>query len=192
MTVAMSATDRRHSILEAALLCFLEKGYRATSIADIRERSGASTGSIYHFFAGKGALAESLLRQALSGQTAAAPASVADAESHIKASVYGLVLWGLTNPSHLRFMDEVRSLAFHDDELMGVRKLLLDGQAAGAAQFQAMQEVGAVRNLPFALAQALMHGPAYAYLRQAPETETAEAERIAAILAEEAWQSVRA
>ncbi len=123
MTVAMSATDRRHSILEAALLCFLEKGYRATSIADIRERSGASTGSIYHFFAGKGALAESLLRQALSSQTAAAPASVADAESHIKASVYGLVLWGLTNPSHLRFMDEVRSLAFHDDELMGVRKL---------------------------------------------------------------------
>ncbi|HTO27428.1 MAG TPA: TetR family transcriptional regulator, partial [Devosia sp.] len=44
--------DRRRQILDAALSAFLERGYAATSIADIRARSGASTGSIYHFFAG--------------------------------------------------------------------------------------------------------------------------------------------
>ena len=59
--------DRRRQILDAALASFLEKGYAATSIADIRARSGASTGSIYHFFSGKGALAEALLREAVAG-----------------------------------------------------------------------------------------------------------------------------
>ncbi len=49
----LTGDERRRSILEAALDCFLEKGYIATTINDIREASGATTGSIYHFFDGK-------------------------------------------------------------------------------------------------------------------------------------------
>ena len=59
----MSTPDRRQAILDAALASFVARGYLATSISDIRAASGASTGSIYHFFAGKGALAEALLRE---------------------------------------------------------------------------------------------------------------------------------
>ena len=42
----LTGDERRESILEAALGCFLEKGYIATTINDIREASGATTGSI--------------------------------------------------------------------------------------------------------------------------------------------------
>ena len=42
----LTGDERRESILEAALSCFLEKGYIATTINDIREASGATTGSI--------------------------------------------------------------------------------------------------------------------------------------------------
>src|SRR5205814_7423752 len=45
--------ERRRAILEAALRCFSEQGYEATTLGQIRERSGASTGSIYHLFASK-------------------------------------------------------------------------------------------------------------------------------------------
>lgn len=187
----MTKPDRRAAILDAALDCFLAKGYRATSIADIRARSGASTGSIYHFFAGKGAVAEALLRQSVSGWAALSGAA-GTAEAEIKASVKGLVLWGLAHPDQARFLDEVRGLALADPELATVRSLIEVGQAEAAARFGAMQAAGAVRPLPFALAHALMLGPAYSYLREARATPPAEAERLADLFADAAWQAVRA
>ena len=66
----MQTPDRRRQILDAALACFLERGYLGTTIADIRRRSGATTGSIYHFFDGKGALAQALLTDAIVGWSA--------------------------------------------------------------------------------------------------------------------------
>ena len=50
---------------------------------------------------------------------------------------------------------------------------------------------GAVRNLPFAIAHSLMLGPVYGYLRQAPPTAPDQAERIADLFADAAWQAVR-
>jgi len=48
---------RRREIIQAALACFSEAGFAATSMADIRRRSNASTGSIYHHFRSKEQLA---------------------------------------------------------------------------------------------------------------------------------------
>lgn len=45
--------ERRRTILEAALRCFLRTGYQQTSMADIIAESGLSTGAIYSYFAGK-------------------------------------------------------------------------------------------------------------------------------------------
>lgn len=44
---------RRAQIIEAAISCFLEKGYTNTSMSDIIKASGLSSGSIYSHFAGK-------------------------------------------------------------------------------------------------------------------------------------------
>lgn len=183
--------DRRREILDAALSCFLDAGYLATSMSDIRRRSGASTGSIYHFFAGKAAIAEALLRQALAGWYELSQAHHDTAEEEIKSSVRGLVLWGLANPKQARFLDELRGLALHDPELGNIRNLLEAGHSAAAARFAQMQASGAARNLPFSIAHALMLGPAYSYLRQAPPLSSDEASRIADLFADAAWQAVR-
>jgi AcrR family transcriptional regulator len=45
--------DTRHRIVDAALQLFWTKGYASTSIADILEKAGANSGSLYHFFPGK-------------------------------------------------------------------------------------------------------------------------------------------
>ncbi|MGB3339443.1 MAG: helix-turn-helix domain-containing protein [Devosia sp.] len=187
--------DRRREILDAALSAFLEKGYAATSIADIRARSGASTGSIYHFFSGKGALAEALLHEAVSGwarQSTAALDPAASPEAALKASVRGLMLWGFSHPEQFRFMDEIRTLAPTDPDFSAVRDLLDDGQAVAAGQYGRMIMAGAVRNIPFSIAYALMLGPAYAYLRRAGTVSAAEAGRVAELFAGAAWDSVRA
>lgn len=44
---------RRAQIIEAAVACFLERGYTNTSMSDIIKASGLSSGSIYSHFTGK-------------------------------------------------------------------------------------------------------------------------------------------
>ncbi|GAA4485722.1 hypothetical protein GCM10023094_41010 [Rhodococcus olei] len=47
------AQSTRRAVLDAAGAVFAEKGYEASSIAELVERSGISVGSIYHHFGGK-------------------------------------------------------------------------------------------------------------------------------------------
>src|SRR4051812_46666617 len=60
MVLATPTTDRKQAILDAALATFLEKGVLATTIDDVRERSGASVGSIYHHYGSKEGIAAAL------------------------------------------------------------------------------------------------------------------------------------
>jgi len=73
-------SERRRSILDASLRCFLHHGIEAATIEQICDASGASSGSIYHHFGSKGAIAialyveglqelDVLYRQAIAGQT---------------------------------------------------------------------------------------------------------------------------
>lgn len=190
----MTQPDRRQQILAAALAAFLERGYLGTSISDIRKASGASTGSIYHFFEGKGALAEALLREAVAGWSAEVERELGSrdaAEAGIRAAVGGLVRWGTANPGHLRFMDEIRTLAATGSELARVEAMLAEGQALGERQYRAWADKGEVRPLPWPVAHSLMLGPAYNYMRLVGRSGAA-APDAAAVLAEAAWQAVRA
>src|SRR3954451_20796575 len=60
MVLAATTTNRKQAILDAALGAFLEKGVLATTIDDVRERSGASVGSIYHHYGSKEGIAAAL------------------------------------------------------------------------------------------------------------------------------------
>src|SRR6266566_8365174 len=59
------SAGRRSRILEAALACFNERGFTATTIEEICQRSGASVGSVYHHFGGKEGLAAALYVEGL-------------------------------------------------------------------------------------------------------------------------------
>ncbi len=184
--------DRRTAILDAALACFLEEGYVATSIADIRKRSGASTGSIYHFFEHKGALALALVERAVSGWSAASARALdpaATTEESIKASVAGLVIWGLANPAQLRFLDEIRTLAQSDQTFAPVSDTFARGSAVARERYSGFVARGEVRDLPWPLAHALMLGAAYDFLRLADASSAPP--DAADLLAEAAWAAVR-
>ncbi len=189
----MTTPDRRQQILEAALASFLERGYLATSISDIRQGSGASTGSIYHFFSGKGALAEALLREAVAGWSTEVERErngATGAEASIKAGTGGLVRWGTANPGHLRFMDEIRTLAATGTELATVEAMLAEGQALGEKQYRAWAKAGEVRTLPWPVAHSLMLGPAYNYMRLVGRSGKPSRDA-PTLLAEAAWQAVQ-
>ncbi len=54
--------DRRESILDAALLCFVERGFHGTAIPQIAEKADIAAGTIYHYFDSKEALVNALYR----------------------------------------------------------------------------------------------------------------------------------
>jgi AcrR family transcriptional regulator len=53
--------ERVASLLEAAAVCFVEKGYDAATMTEIAGRAGAAIGSLYQFFPTKEALARALM-----------------------------------------------------------------------------------------------------------------------------------
>lgn len=48
-----AAAKRKGRILEAAVACFLERGYHQTGVRDIAKRAGVSLGNLYNYFPGK-------------------------------------------------------------------------------------------------------------------------------------------
>ena len=189
----LTGDQRRESILEAALGCFLEKGYIATTINDIREASGATTGSIYHFFDGKGALAMALLEDAMAGWSGESQSSSDTAEAVVKASAGGLVSWGLKNPELFRFTDEIRALSATAPEFAAIADNLAEGQGALSMSYAKFVKSRKVKDLPWPVAHSLILGPAYNYLRLAATGRArVAAKRAAELVADAAWAAVKA
>src|SRR5689334_5110829 len=51
--MASAEHETRERLLRAAMQLFWQKGYGSTSVADVLQRAGVNSGSLYHFFAGK-------------------------------------------------------------------------------------------------------------------------------------------
>lgn len=183
--------DRRRQILDAALRVFLRKGYGATRIEDIRKQSGASTGSVYHAFKGKEAIAGALFIEASEGWAEAADLRARrasrGAEGAIRAAVEGLIDWGLARPDLFRFMDDMRFLEARLSEAGEIG----ESPVFNAKAYRAHVARGEVRDIPWAVAHALILGPAHDYLRRGAGAILA-AEEDRRLLSEAAWEAVRA
>ncbi len=95
----ISASKKR--ILQSALTLFVEKGFFNTSIPDLVEHSGVSTGSIYHAFKDKEALATELMHHLLA-TIEAEQADILARHQTVKARYFALVEW------MLRFAEAIR------------------------------------------------------------------------------------
>lgn len=183
--------SRRDDILRAALAVFLERGFDGATLAAIRERSGASTGSIYHFFGGKAEIAIALLQQAISGWALAATDAAQSEKPReaIEASVRGLLAWGRENPALFGFMDDLLARSAASAEFAAVAGMLNSGRAAAGTLYAGWAKRGEVRDIPWDLAHALIMGPSYAFLRNRRQGAVSDAE--IAVLAKAAWKAVK-
>jgi AcrR family transcriptional regulator len=55
--------DKAESILQAALALFVERGFHGTTVPSVAERAGVAAGTIYHYFASKEALVNTLYKR---------------------------------------------------------------------------------------------------------------------------------
>ena len=159
-------------------------------MADIRKRSGATTGSIYHFYDGKGALARELLEESIAswGDATTRLTPSGSARDRVRGSVLGLIDWARTEPGQFRFLDELRALSRTHAELAASAERLAEGERTAAALYAFWTRAGEVRPLPYAVAHALMLGPAYEYAHSAGFADTdPQADHV---LADAAWAAV--
>lgn len=183
--------NRRQEILDAALEIFLERGFDSATMAAIRERSGASTGSIYHFFRGKAEMAAALLQMATSQWSLQSQEAglAGDPEQAVKASVAGFLGWGQNNPRLFAFMDDLLARSRFSQDFTPVGDLLDTGRKTASGVYAKWVEAKLVRDLSWNVAYALIMGPAYSILRNSAGAAIEQSDL--AEIVQSAWLSVR-
>ncbi|HYD80102.1 MAG TPA: TetR/AcrR family transcriptional regulator [Paucimonas sp.] len=186
---------RKQEILDAALHCFTENGIEATTIEMIRERSGASVGSMYHHFGSKESIAVALYADALDeyGEyQMALLARARDAEEGIKAIVHAYVDWISANPEKARFVLYSRGALAKSDAAGELASRTKNHVPEVVHWFKPYIESGRLKNLPREIYPSLITGPAHDYARLwlsgRAKTDLKEYREL---FAEAAWNAVK-
>jgi AcrR family transcriptional regulator len=193
---ATRSPDRRRAILDAALHCFVERGYAATTIEDVLRGSGASVGSVYHHFGSKERIAAALYLEALRDYQAGFLAVLdraADAESGIRAIPVYHLGWVREHPDLARFLFAERPPEVEQAGEAELREMNRATFGRVRAWMERQAQAGAMRRLPHALFYVILLGPCQElsrhWLAQRLRVDLKLAQRE---LGEAAWAALRA
>jgi AcrR family transcriptional regulator len=142
---ARRTTDRRRDLVRAAIRVFARKGFHAARVGDIAEEAGVAHGLLYHYFASKEDVLESIFRETWTRVVEQATVLEASGEplpDQLRgfASFY-LGTW-LSAPNLARVMIREVARSPHVGERVGV---LRDALAALRRMIEAAQARGDVR-----------------------------------------------
>lgn len=160
--------SRKEEILDAALACFTEHGIEATTIDMIRERSGASVGSMYHHFGNKESIAAALYIDALAEHNEYQQqllAKATSAEEGVKAIAFAYADWVSSNPVKARFVLYSRGVIAKSDKAGELQERTRKHVTAVQAWFKPFIENGSLKKLPLEVYGSLITGPAHDYAR---------------------------
>jgi AcrR family transcriptional regulator len=154
--------SRRQAILDAALTEFTAKGVAGTSIDDIRLRSGASVGSIYHHFGDKDGLAGALYIAGMSDYQAGFLATLARAagtRDGVEGAVRHHIEWIVDHRNLARYLllgRDASVVVASEQPLRAVnRRFFADVQSWTDPRMEA----GELRRLPIDVLTVLWIGP---------------------------------
>lgn len=160
---------RRRNILDTALALFLERGVSETTADDIRARSGASVGSLYHHFAGgKEEVAAALYLETIAEYQAGFLAELRrhrQAATGVRATVRYHLRWVETHRDAARFLFNYGDLELRspiDDELAQLNARLVTEVRNWATDVGAEE----LTNVPVDVATAIWIGPAQQFARR--------------------------
>lgn len=162
----MVTNSTRAAILSAAEAVFLEHGYSASAIAQIRQASGATTGSIYHFFGSKAGIALALWDERLAiarGFIRLKKSQTPQTRLHVMLRDF--LLWGRDHAGQFRLADELQGLAMSDPSFAPIREELEAQIEDFGKTYAGWVQLELVTDMPPHIAHALIFGPATAYLR---------------------------
>ncbi|MFI4919853.1 MAG: TetR/AcrR family transcriptional regulator [Legionellales bacterium] len=164
-----STNTRQLDILKAALHCFINEGVEATTIEMIREKSGASVGSLYHHFGNKEGIAAALYKEGLrqfSLQLQKALKEVSTIEDAIRCIIQANIDWIGTNPDWARFIFRNRRVLKDAKQESTFREEAILTQLTLITRLQALPDFKRLRTLPEPMYLPVLIGPVHEYARQ--------------------------
>jgi AcrR family transcriptional regulator len=191
-----AGTDgRRRQIIEAALACFSEIGYHDTTMEDIRTRSKASHGSIYHHFKSKEQLAAAVYLEGIRVYQAGMLDILAKSKS-AREGIFHLIerhlVWSRDNQTWARFMSDMRHATFMTESEGAIAEANAHFGRTIWAFMSRHIEAGALRSLPLEFYISVILGPCHEYSRQRLRRfSNADFTALASQFGEAAWQALR-
>ena len=187
--------DRRQDILNAALACFAEGGLEAVSIEMVRQRCGASVGSIYHHFGSKEGIIAALFFDILAEQSLSVQAPLTkarDVSAGVKALVQGYMDWVVVQPVRARFLFQARSVVAGGPRADELAAHARERNLALLAWFEPHRRAGALADIPCEVMPSLVMGPVQSYCRAwlAGNTGMPSPKKYRDVLALAAWKAV--
>lgn len=164
-----NSEQRRREILDAALECFSGRGFGASTMADIRERAGASTGSIYHHFKSKEQLAAELYLEGVRGMQQHGVSALLEHESTehgVCALVEGYLDWVGAHKKLAAFLFAMRNADFLEGVEQDLDRIQRDAIEAATDWFRSRMLAGELPNLSADVLRAILYGPAAHFARQ--------------------------
>ncbi|MCP3100364.1 TetR/AcrR family transcriptional regulator [Myxococcus sp. K15C18031901] len=161
--------SRKEDVLKAALECFLEAGFEGTTMAAIRARSGASTGSIYHLFESKDAIATALYLEVLEEYHEGALRELQrlpGAKEGVEALVRFHLEWALAHPKQARFLLVARRISAISGSEPGIRDQNRGTFGRLREWLQGHVQAGAIEPMSLDVFLAIVYSPAQELLRE--------------------------
>jgi len=160
--------SRKRAILDAALEVFLDKGLFEATIGDIRARSGASTGSLYHHFGGKEDIASTLYLEgieAIHARLDAVRESEPTTRGVIEGGVRAYLDWFAEHPRWGLFLFRAADAGFGGEARAEIRRVEHAFLERWERWLLPRIAAGEIYRLPPALYVPLIQGPARDFLR---------------------------
>lgn len=137
-----AVSDKRTAILNTTLTLIAKRGFHGTPMSLVANRSGVSTGIIYHYFAGKDDLIHALYRhvkQELGAALLVGMEGVPPSAAHFQQLWFNAFHYYAAHPDATLFLEQYENSPYqqpHEDfladaEFVALSQLLHDYQATG-------------------------------------------------------------
>jgi len=131
--------------MDAALLCFVDKGFHGTAIPQIAKRAGIAAGTIYHYFKGKEALVNAIYRKwktDVARRVFTVFPQAAPVREQFSAMWREMVAFAIAHPAAFAFLELHNHTSYLDAESLAVESGLKE---FAAAMITRAQEEGALK-----------------------------------------------
>ncbi|HEY5923266.1 MAG TPA: TetR/AcrR family transcriptional regulator [Kofleriaceae bacterium] len=182
--------ERRDSILDAALQCFVERGFYGTAIPEIAQKANIAPGTIYHHFESKEALVNALYRHwkaAIANRVFKAFPQGVSTRRQFQVIWNEMVAFALDNPTAFAFVELHNHASYLDAESIAIDRNVKDfarGVIEGA------QRVGLVKPLSAVVLMELMFGAFIGMMRAHWEGRIPLDEAVIAAAEQACWDAV--
>lgn len=161
-------SKRQRDILNASLHCFLEHGIEAATIEQIRDASGASSGSIYHHFGSKQAIAVALYAEGmedLNRRFGEAMSSHSSLKPGIAAILRAYFQWVAENRSLAHYLLQVATADLSGTEATSIDEINRYAREDLSNWLKPFAERGEIVTVPDALYASLIYGASTHFVR---------------------------